>query len=47
MRKTWAEKEMERLNAKGREHWNESDWEAYYYIKQVNAETDYYDCLEE
>lgn len=43
MTKTWADEEMERLDAKGRDNWDESDYEAYHYIMQVWFESGYYD----
>lgn len=46
MKKTWAQEEMERLNAIGRENWTVEDYEAYAYIENVNAESDYYDSLD-
>lgn len=31
------------LEAKGRENWDENDWEAFHYIEQVRFESGYYD----
>ena len=44
--KTWAQEEMERLNAKSRDNWTVEDYEAYFYIQNVNAESDYYNSLD-
>lgn len=44
---SWAEERLEELEAKGKENWDASDWEAYYYIKNVCAESDYYDCYDD
>lgn len=40
---TWADERMEELEAKGRENWDENDWEAFHYIEQVRFESGYYD----
>lgn len=40
---TWADERMAELEAKGRENWDEGDWEAFHYIEQVRFESGYYD----
>lgn len=39
----WADERMAELEAKGRENWDEDDWEAYHYIEQVRFESGYYE----
>lgn len=48
MAKTWAQEEMERLDAMraNGEDWTVEDWETYFYIQNVNAESDYYNSLD-
>ncbi len=43
----WAQEKMQELLAKGRENWDEDDWDAFNYIENANAEADYYDRLED
>lgn len=43
MTMTWADERMEQLEIKGRENWDEEDWEAYHYIEQTRFENGYYD----
>lgn len=38
MAKTWAETREEELMAKGRENWDEDDYEAFCYIEECKAE---------
>lgn len=40
---TWADEKMDELERKGRENWDESDWNAYHYIEQLRFENGYYD----
>ena len=40
---TWADERMAELEAKGRENWDDNDWEAFHYIEQVRFESGYYD----
>ena len=40
---TWADERMAELEAKGRENWDENDWEAFHYIEQARFESGYYD----
>ena len=40
---TWADERMAELEAKGRENWDENDWEAFHYIEHVRFESGYYD----
>lgn len=30
--RTWADERMEQLEAKGKENWNQEDWDAFHYI---------------
>lgn len=39
----WADERMAELMEKGRENWDEDDWEAYHYIEQTRFENGYYD----
>lgn len=40
---TWADERMAELEAKGRENWDEDDWEAFHYIEQLRFESGYYE----
>ena len=42
----WADRKMEELEAKGRDNWDQADYEAYHYIMQVRFESGYYDSDE-
>ena len=35
---TWAERREQLLEEKGRDNWDQDDWEAYYYIEECKAE---------
>lgn len=37
-RMTWAEIREQELDIKGRENWDQDDWDAYYYIEECKAE---------
>ena len=37
-RMTWAEIREQELDLKGRENWDQDDWDAYYYIEECKAE---------
>jgi len=37
-RTTWAEWKTNQLMEKGRENWDEDDWESYSYIQEAEAE---------
>lgn len=39
----WADERMQELQDKGRENWDETDWDAYNYIEQLRYESGYYD----
>ncbi len=41
--KTWAEKKLAELMHKGKENWDQDDFEAYAYIEECFAESGYYD----
>ena len=34
----WVDKKMDELEAKGRENWDEDDYDAYYYCQECYAE---------
>lgn len=38
----WDEMKMAELESKCKENWDVDDWEAYHYIKNINAECDCY-----
>lgn len=40
---TWTDERMAELEAKGRENWDENDWEAFHYIEQLRFESGYYE----
>lgn len=40
---SWADMRIAQLNAKGRDNWEEEDWESYHYIHQVYFEMRFYD----
>lgn len=42
----WAITKWNELMEKGKDNWDENDWESYNYIKNINAEFDYYDAQE-
>ncbi len=44
--KTWADWRYDKLMEKGRENWDEDDWDAYNYIENLWAEREYFDQLE-
>ena len=45
---TWAERELKRLSAiEYSEDWTEDDYEAYAYVKCVNAESEWLDAQDE
>ena len=35
---SWASRKVEELENKGRENWDQDDWEAYYYCQECFAE---------
>ena len=37
-RMTWAEIREQELDLKGRDNWDQDDWDAYYYIEECKAE---------
>ena len=37
---TWAEIREQELDEKGRENWDQDDWDAYYYIEECKAEAE-------
>lgn len=39
----WADERMQELQDKGRENWDEADWDAYHYIEQARFESGYYE----
>lgn len=41
--RTWAEKKYDELMEKGKDQWDEDDWDAYHYIMQVWGEMGYFD----
>lgn len=43
MEQTWADRKMQELEEKGRDNWNEEDYESYHYIEQLRFESGYYD----
>ena len=45
---SWADEEMIRLHDKAAngETWTVEDWETYSYIRNVNAESNYYDQMD-
>ena len=40
---TWMEEKEKYLYEKGRENWDQDDWEAYHYIENYYGEIEYYD----
>lgn len=45
--KTWVEEKREELAEKPRSEWTEEDWDSHNYCKNVSAEADYYDSLDD
>lgn len=45
-KKSWAEQKLEELEKKGKQNWDEADWEAYNYVMNVNAEQEYFNRME-
>lgn len=45
-KKRWADEKMDELQQKGKENWNQDDWESFNYIENSMAEQDYLDSVE-
>ena len=45
--KNWADEKMEELTAKPRSEWSADDWEAFNYIEGAQAESNYFDSLDD
>ena len=40
---TWADIKMDELREKGRQNWDEDDWEAYNYIEEIRCDSGFYE----
>ena len=43
----WCDDKLAELQEKGKNNWNQDDWETYAYCKNANAERDWYDSQDE